>query len=76
MKSPKIGMTVKYTHNWLKSVGADKSLADMIGEIKEIRKIPTIGKFYCRVLWNTGEYYGVLNTNLAEVKDGNLIDLE
>lgn len=76
MKSPKIGMKVKYTHNWLKSVGADKDLADLEGEITEIRNIGTTKKFYCRVLWNTGEYYGILSTNLAEVKDGNLIDLE
>lgn len=75
MKNPEVGMKVKYSHAWLKSTGADKDSADLVGEILEVRKIPmSNNRFYCRVLWNTGEYYGILNTNLIQVKDGNLID--
>lgn len=74
MKIPKVGMKVKYSHAWLKSVQADAEISELKGEIKEVRKISNTGKFYCRVLWSTGEYYGILNSNLVEIKDKSLID--
>lgn len=74
MKTPKVGMKVKYSHAWLKSVQAEKDVADMEGEIIHVKELPTKGKFYCRVLWNTKEVYGILASNLVEIKDGNLVD--
>jgi len=74
MKTPKVGMKVKYSHAWLKSVQADKELADLEGIVTYIKELPVKGKFYCRVIWTTGEQYGILASNLVEIKDGNIID--
>lgn len=32
MKTPKVGMKVKYSHAWLKAVQAEKEIADMEGD--------------------------------------------
>lgn len=69
MKNPKVGMKVAYSHAWLKSVQAEKDIADMRGEISFVKELPTKGVFYCKVKWETGEEYGILAKNLVQVTD-------
>ena len=62
-------MKVAYSHAWLKSVQAEKDIADLRGEIIFIKKLPANDMIYCRVKWKTGEEYGILAKNLVQVTD-------
>lgn len=69
MKHPKIGDRVAFSHAYLKSVSADKDIADMRGKIVAV--IRPIGKsFYVKVLWDGDiESKGCLSWNLSKVRD-------
>ena len=73
----KVNDTVKFSHRYLTTIGADKSISDMQGIVKEIVRQLKPGLLYVRVLWqDETELKGCLSSNLARVKDGLLLDAE
>ena len=70
MKSTKfkIGDRVQYNHRFLKSIMANKYIADMKGTVNDIVYMVSSKKWLVRVLWDgEGEAAGCLESNLCKI---------
>lgn len=61
----KIGEQVRYCHSFLKSINADRDIADLTGIIQSIKQVGS--KQLIKVLWNDGELQNALASNLAHM---------
>jgi hypothetical protein len=73
----KVNDRVCYSHNFLKSIQADKDIADMRGTVMLVGREIKKGLFHVKVQWdNETELSGAISKNLALIRDGQLYDAE
>lgn len=73
----KVNDRVCYSHNFLKSIQADKDIADMRGTITQVVRQLSPGLFYVKLQWDgQEEITGAISKNLAPIRKGQLYDAE
>lgn len=71
MHNPRVGQRVAYAAKFLRSIGADKDIADMRGHIVEV-KGAFAGDTLVKVLWEgESEVRGTLAANLSLAEKGS-----